>query len=300
MSKMKRRTFNKNLAVLGPVLAGCSGDDPKTESIATPPRATEPVMLGNSGLTVPRLAMGTGTHGWYGTSDQTQLGQDAFVRLMRHGFDHGATFLDLADLYGSHPSARAVLAEVPRDQVTVATKIWWRSDGGLTPAVTARPEVQRFLTELGTDYLDIVLIHSLLQETWQTDLARMRDELSELKSQGIVRAVGCSCHTHATLRQAAEDPWVDVIFARVNPGGVRMDPDASVEGVNETLRFARANGKGVVGMKIYGEGGYASDAQRLESLTSVFANGLADAITIGHMSEAQFDNTFSNMEQVLA
>jgi 1-deoxyxylulose-5-phosphate synthase len=127
----------------------------------------------------------------------------------------------------------------------------------------------------------------------------MRDELSELKSQGIVRAVGCSCHTHATLRQAAEDPWVDVIFARVNPGGVRMDPDASVEGVNETLRLARANGKGVVGMKIYGEGGYASDAQRLESLTSVFANELADAITIGHMSEAQFDNTISNMELVL-
>ena len=128
----------------------------------------------------------------------------------------------------------------------------------------------------------------------------MRDELSELKQQGVVRAVGCSCHTHATLRQAAEDPWVDVIFARVNPAGVRMDPDASVDQVNETLKLARANGKGVVGMKIYGEGGYAGDDQRLGSLRSAFENGLVDAITVGHMSDTQFDDTIANLESVLA
>ena len=199
----------------------------------------------------------------------------------------------------AHPLARLVLEQVPRDQLTVGTKIWWRPDGGLPPARTARPEVERFLGELGTDYLDIVLIHSLLDDTWQTDLARMRDELSELKQQGIVRAIGCSCHTHAALRQAAEDPWVDVIFARVNPGGVRMDQDASIEQVQETLRLARSNGKGVVGMKIYGDGGYAADDQRLQSLRSAFENELVDAITIGHMSEAQFDDTIANMEAVL-
>ena len=239
---MKRRTFNKNLAVLAPaVLVGCSGgSESKPKSAGGPTFATEPVLLGESGLTVPRLAMGTGSHGWQRASDQTRLGEDEFVRLMRHGFERGATFLDVADLYGSHAFARSALAEVQRDRVTVATKIWWRDEGGLPPTDTARPEVERFLSELGTDYLDIVLIHSLLDDTWQTDLGRMRDELSELKDQGIVRAVGCSCHTHATLRQAAEDPWVDVIFARVNPGGVRMDPDASVEQVNETLRLARA------------------------------------------------------------
>jgi 1-deoxyxylulose-5-phosphate synthase len=302
VSKMKRRTFNKNLAAIGPaMLAGCSGgDESKPESITGPTTATEPVMLGDSGLAVPRLAMGTGTHGWQSSSDQTRLGQDKFVRLMRHGFERGATFLDVADLYGSHPFARAALGEVQRDRITVATKIWWRDEGGLPATDTARPEVERFLSELGTDYLDIVLIHSLLDDTWQTDLGRMRDELSELKDQGIVRAVGCSCHTHATLALAAEDPWVDVIFARVNPGGVRMDPDASIDQVNETLKLARANGKGVVGMKIYGEGGYSGDEQRLASLTSVFSNGLADAITVGHMSEAQFDNTIANMESVLA
>jgi aryl-alcohol dehydrogenase-like predicted oxidoreductase len=307
MSKIKRRTFTKNLAALGPaVLGACSNKkDSPSESdtyFEVPPGesvATDPVALGDSGLTVPRLAMGTGTHGWQSSSDQVRLGQDDFVRLMRHGIDRGASFLDTADLYGSHSFSAAVLREVPRDQVIVASKIWWRDEGGLPATDTAQPEIERFLRELGTDYLDIALIHSLLNDTWQTDLARMRDELSMLKDQGIVRAVGCSCHTHATLRQAAEDPWVDVIFARVNPAGVRMDPDANVDQVNETLRLARANGKGVVGMKIYGEGGYSNDEQRFGSLKSAFENDLVDAITVGHMSTEQFDNTINNMDRIL-
>jgi hypothetical protein len=65
---------------------------------------------------------------------------------------------------------------------------------------------------------------------------------------------------------------------------------------NSVVRSSRAPRAG----GIYGEGGYASDAQRLESLSSVFANGLADAITVGHTSEAQFNNTVANMDRVLA
>jgi predicted aldo/keto reductase-like oxidoreductase len=275
--------------------------DTSVEQSDPPPMETIPkVPLGNSGLMVPMLAMGTGTAGWEGTSDQTQLGEEKFMSLMQHGFDRGASFLDLADLYGSHPLARLVLEQVPRDSVTVASKIWWREDGGLPPAREGRSEVERFLGELGTDYLDIVLIHSLLQESWMTDLAQMRDELSELKEEGIVRAVGCSCHTFATLRQAAEDPWVDVIFARVNPAGIRMDPDGTIDDINATLKLARANGKGVVGMKIYGDGGYAEETQRVESLRSAFQNGLVDAVTIGHLTEAQFDDTVAKLTAALS
>ncbi len=332
--KMKRRTFNA-LGTLGPALiAGCSGEEnpsptepsaqptsaappgpasapaaPPAASPADPTAAAPaqpatsplgPVPLGNTGLTVPRLAMGTGTAGWEGTSSQTELGPEGFVRLMRHGIDQGARFLDMADLYGSHPLGRLVLEQVPRDTLTVASKIWWREDGGLYPARTARPEVERFLSELGTDYLDIVLIHSLLNDGWQTELSQMRDELSELKQQGLVRAVGCSCHSYAALLQAAQDPWVDVIFARVNPAGIRMDPDGAINQVTEALRLARNNGKGVVGMKIYGDGGYAEDAQRIESLRYAFDNGFVDSITVGHMSEAEFDDTYANLSAIFS
>lgn len=128
----------------------------------------------------------------------------------------------------------------------------------------------------------------------------MRDDLTVLKEQGVVRAVGCSCHSHAALRVAAEDPWVDVILARINPGGKVMDEDASVEQVADTLRLARANGKGVIGMKIYGAGKYNSPDERRKSLRMALTTGVADALTIGSTSTQQFDDTLANMNAVLS
>jgi aryl-alcohol dehydrogenase-like predicted oxidoreductase len=263
------------------------------------PGATARVPLGRTGLSIPRLAMGTGSNGWARESDQTRLGEREFVKLMRHGAERGAQFIDAADLYGSHPFVKASFRELDRDRVTLLTKIWFTEAPNMTPTETARPEVERFRQELGVDQLDIVLIHCVTDPAWPTRQARMRDELSDLKARGIVRAVGCSCHSHAALRVAAEDPWVEVIFARINPGRKRMDGDASVEEVKATLKLARANGKGVVGMKIYGAGDWTSPEQRRASLDQALNGGLVDAMTIGHVSSAQFDGTVSNIEAVL-
>lgn len=279
--------------------------EPRTEAAHNSSDASSPATarapLGRSGLLVPRLAMGTGTAGWARVSDQTRLGQRDFVRLMRHGVERGARFIDAADLYGSHPYVRAALSEMRREDITLLSKVWF-SPGApkMQPTESARPEVERFLNELGVERLDIVLIHCVTDAAWSSRLARMRDELSELKAAGLVRAVGCSCHSHAALRVAAEDPWVDVILARINPGHKRMDPDANVEQVAATLRLARENGKGVVGMKIYGSGQWQGAEQRRASLALAFGGGLVDAVTIGHMSPAQVDDTIANMDAVLA
>lgn len=304
----------------GPVAWACSGTTapggaappqaPSGGAPAAPPPAapgataaslgaTAPVVLGRSGLRVPRLAMGTGSNGWARESDQTRLGEREFVKLLRHGAERGAQFIDAADLYGSHPFVKATFRELDRDRVTLLTKIWFTPAKNMTPTETAKPEVERFRQELGVDQLDIVLIHCVTDPAWPAQQARMRDELSELKARGVVRAVGCSCHSHAALRVAAEDPWVEVIFARINPGRKRMDSDASTEEVARTLQLARANGKGVVGMKIYGAGDWASPEQRRASLDYALHGGLLDAMTIGHVSAAQFDDTVANIEASL-
>ncbi len=276
------------------------------QSTARAERATERVPLGRStpdgpALMVPRLALGTGSGGWARESEQTQLGQREFVRMLRHGVERGAAFIDTADLYGAHLYVKATIAELRREDLILLSKIWFAEGAPkMTPTETARPEVERFLRELGTDYLDAVLIHCVTDARWPTQQARMRDELSELKQRGVVRAVGCSCHTLAALRVAAQDPWVDVLFARINPGHQRMDPDGTVEQVADTLRLARANGKGVVGMKIYGAGHWRTPEQRRQSLELALTTGVTDAISIGHVSCSQIDDTIDNMNAVLA
>jgi 1-deoxyxylulose-5-phosphate synthase len=313
-ARWSRRAFGAAMAcALSEMLPGCNRADAPAPasgpSKSKSPRpdvepavsrsATARVPLGASGLMAPRLAMGTGSAGWARSSDQVRLGQKAFVRLMKYAAERGASFIDTADLYGSHDYVRAALKELDRDQVTLLTKIWFQEAPNMTPTDTALPEVERFRQELDVDVLDVVLIHCVTEADWPTQQARMRDELSELKQKGIVRTVGCSCHSHAALRVAAEDPWVDVIFARINPGHKHMDEDASVEQVADTLRLARRNGKGVVGMKIYGAGDLKTPELRRASLEYALHEELVDAMTIGHENSEQLNDTLQNIQAVL-
>src|SRR5579863_8254726 len=117
--------------------------------------ASDTITLGKTGIQTSRLAMGTGTVGSGHHSHQTALGIDGLSRLLLNGYDQGLRFFDSADSYGSHPHVAKALKQVPRDKVTVLTKTWARD-----PA-TARADLDRFRKELGTDYLDVCLMHCL-------------------------------------------------------------------------------------------------------------------------------------------
>jgi aryl-alcohol dehydrogenase-like predicted oxidoreductase len=230
------------------------------------------------------------------SSDMTRLGQAEFTRILRRGLDQGVRFLDMADLYGTHPFVREAVAGVPRDRYTVLTKIWPYKEDWITPSGGAREEVDRFRRELGTDTLDVCLIHCMLNERWPEEQARVRDELSKLKEEGAVRAVGVSCHDHGALKRAAEHPWVDVILARINHrGGAQFECDDSVDELARTLRRARANGKAVVGMKIYGAGKLTRPEDKEASLRYVLGQGLVDAMTIGTTAPGHVDDNLKGI-----
>lgn len=260
---------------------------------------TDIVPLGKTGLRVSRLALGTGYNGVNHSSAQTRQGKEAFDRLVRHGLDEGVQFLDMADLYGSHEFVKDVVKGLPREKLVYLSKIWPRKAEWVTPSGGAKEEVQRFCKELGTDHLDVCLIHCMTNDQWATEFERVRDELSELKDRGTVGAVGVSCHDFGALKVAATHPWVDVIFARINyKGGREYSCDAPVDELSEVLKLARRNGKAVVGMKIFGAGKLTEPEQKDTSLKFVFENGLVDAITIGMMNPQEVDDTLQRMARV--
>ena len=233
--------------------------------------AADTVTLGHTGIQTSRLAMGTGTVGTGHHSHQTALGIKGLSELLLNGYDHGLRFFDSADSYGSHPHVAAALKQVPRDKVTVLTKTWARDPK------EARADLDRFRRELGTDYIDVCLMHCLTDGDWTQRYRGVMDVLSEAKEKGIIRAHGCSCHSIEALRAAAESPWVEVDLVRINPIGAHMDADpATVVGV---LRQMRAAGKGIVGMKILGEGDLRGRVN--EALQYALGLGVLDAFTIG-------------------
>ena len=296
MQRISRRTFVKQAAGAAMVLSG--GITPQVASAK--PTATDMVTLGKSGIKVPRIAMGTGSHGWNKQSQQTQLGQKTFTSLMEHGCASGIPFIDAADIYGSYPMIKEALKSLPRDKVTLLGKVWFANSQEIPYSTSVIPHVDRLRKETGTEMIDIVLLHCTTDSNWPEQLKQMRDELSELKQKGIVRVVGTSCHSHAALKAAVEHPWVDMVLARINNQHVRMDDDATVDETAQLLKKARANGKGVLGMKIFGCGDLTEPEQRDASLKYVLGNGLVDAMTIGFASPDQVDDTLQNVNRVLA
>jgi predicted aldo/keto reductase-like oxidoreductase len=207
--------------------------------------------------------------------------------------------MDCADLYGSHPYLRTALNGVPREKYIVMSKIWPRSEYWNLASGGAQKEVDRFRKELNTDVLDICLIHCMTNGNWPAEHKRICDELSELKAKGAVRAVGVSCHDIGALKTACTHPWTDVILARINNVGKEAAMDASPEEVAPILKQARADGKAILGMKIFGAGKLTSPEQKDASLQYVWGNGLVDANTVGMLSPQQIDDTIERMNKVL-
>jgi aryl-alcohol dehydrogenase-like predicted oxidoreductase len=239
--------------------------------------ASDTVTLGSTGIKTSRLAMGTGTVGSGHHSHQTALGVKGLSDLLLNGYDHGLRFFDAADSYGSHPHVAEALKHVQRDKVTVLTKSFSRD------AATMHADLDRFRRELGTDYLDVCLMHCVTEADWTERYKGAMDVLSEAKEKGSIRAHGCSCHSIEALRAAAKSPWVEVDLARINPVGAIMDADPST--VVGVLKEMKAAGKAVVGMKILGQGALRN--RQDEGIKFALSLGLLDAFTIGAESKGE-------------
>src|SRR5712692_2043438 len=168
-----------------------------------PRQASDVAYLGPDRIRLSRLAMGTGTHGGRGSSNQTrQLGVQGLADLYWFGYDNGVVFWDSADSYGSHPHLKESLKRIPREKVAIMTK---------TRAKTAeemKKDLDRFRQEIGTDYLDIVLLHAVREADWPEQRKGAMEVLAQAREKKIVRTHGLSCHSLEALKTAARTPWV--------------------------------------------------------------------------------------------
>ena len=270
---MNRREFltgaaaGLSAACLKPAAFGADALD--TPALTQKFKATDTVVLGKTGIRTSRLAMGTGTIGSGGSSNQTR--SNALSRLLLNGYDNGLLFFDTADSYGSHPDVAEALKHVSRDKVVVMTKCDSRDPK------QARADLDRFRRELKTDYIDICLIHCVTEDDWTDRYRGVMDVFSEAKEKGTIRSHGVSCHSIGALRTAAKSPWVEIDLVRLNPVGAYMDAQPAT--VISVIKEMRAQGKGIVGMKILGQG--AMRSRQDDAIRFALGSGVLDAFTIG-------------------
>jgi 1-deoxyxylulose-5-phosphate synthase len=292
MARYSRRDFLRTTLATGALVS--TGTLPL---LADGAKATDWVTLGHSGVKVTRLAFGTGSRGG---SVQRNLGQDQFNALVRHAYDSGIRFFETSDTYDEmHTMLGIALRGIPRDSYRLMSKV--TTDDG-----DPRRRFDELRKQANTDYFDIMLLHVQESPTWPTDSARWQDGIAEAQSRKIILSRGASIHGLPALRQVPDNKWLQVAMIRMNHNGTRMDSEGNdwdttgnVTEVVTHVRQARANGMGVVSMKLIGEGVFNYE-DRQKAMRYAFHNAGVDCVTVGYKSPAEVDEAITNLNAALA
>jgi aryl-alcohol dehydrogenase-like predicted oxidoreductase len=294
MSHFSRRDFLKAGLAAG-VLAG-TGRLPLRAARGT---ATDWVTLGKSGVKVTRLAFGTGT---YSGRTQRDLGQDQFTGLVRYAYDHGVRFFETAESYGEmHKMLGIALKGIPRDSYRLMSKVTTRE--GVNP----QEKIDELRKLANTDYFDIMLLHYQHVATWPADTVRWQDGILEAKSKKAVVGHGASVHGLPALRRFPGNNWLEIAMIRMNHNGTKMDAEdyntsgaGNVSEVVTHVKQVRAEGMGVISMKLAGEGAFTTREDRQAAMRFAFNNAGVDSVTVGYKNTAEVDEAIENLNLALA
>ena len=275
--QINRRKFLERSVALGAAAAlplNAFADDPPPADRKSIRLASDVIELGPQKIKVSRMGVGTGTYGAGQSSNQLRaLGVEGVAGMLKSAYDQGIFFWDTADAYGTHDAIKLALKTVPREKVTILTKT-----DAMTPEKT-KGDIDRFRRELGTDYIDILLLHTRMSPVWDELDKGSMDVMAEAKGKKILRSVGISCHSVSAMKKAILSPWLDVCMVRLNPTGTRMDAEPEI--VLPLVQELKAKGKGTIGIKVLGEGSLADGQEHDAALRYALAKDALNCFSIG-------------------
>ena len=297
-NRLNRREFLERSTLAAGALAFGSNallaDEPAAKRTAT-----DQVMLGKTGIKLSRLGMGTGSNNGH---IQRDLGQTGFNDLVHYAYDQGITYFDCAEAYATFDWLGGEIKGLPREKLFIQSKLRGKPDEVLK-AIDHHRKV------FDTDYVDSLLIHCMTQNGWTDEYKRVMDAMNEAKDKKWIRAKGVSCHSLPALRTAVASDWIDVHLVRVNPQGRRIDGEEEdvwsddthdVKPVVVELKKMRARQRGVIGMKIIGNGEFVTPEDRERSVRFAMSRPELDAVVIGFKSKTEIDEAIRRINNALA
>jgi predicted aldo/keto reductase-like oxidoreductase len=295
---VSRRGFLQRSAIAaGAIVLGQTGCAPfKSPAKRT---AADQVTLGSTGVKLSRLGMGTGSN-----SGQIQfdLGQENFNSLIHYAYDQGITYFDCAQSYKTFPWIAGAIKGLPREKLFIQSKIL-----GQPKDVLAAIDHHRKVFD--TDYVDSMLIHCMYKDGWTDQMRRVMDAFNEAHDKKWIRAKGVSCHSLPALRVATQSEWTQVHLVRVNPQGNHVDSmeqKVNTDGLHDVnpvlaeIKTMRAKGRGIIGMKICGNGEFVDAEDREKAMRFAMSLPELDAVVIGFKSRAEIDESIQRMNNALA
>lgn len=301
-NRLNRRQFLKDsITATGALVLGSSVVGAELKTATGKRTAVDQVTLGKTGIKLSRLGMGTGSNSG---QVQFELGQEGFNSLVHYAYDQGITYFDCAQTYKTFDWMAGALKGLPREKLFIQSKIPGQPEN-ILQAIDHHRQVFK------SDYIDTMLIHCMVQDGWTDSWKRIMEGFETAKDKGWIRSKGVSCHSLPALRTATATPWTEVHLVRVNPQGRRVDseeeivwrddePSHDVSPVVAQVKAMKAKGRGVIGMKICGNGEFVTAEDREKSIRYAMNMPELDAVVIGFKSRGEIDEAIQRINHALA
>jgi len=255
------------------------------------------VALGNTGIEVSKVGFGVHPLG----PSRKNLSLEDGAKLMEYAYLRGIRFFDTAQFYQTYHYLKAGLERMKENPAfdglpILCSKSLEPDYHGMAAAI------DEALEKTGVDHFDLFLMHQMVPGDFQTRLGARR-ALLDAKRQGKVKAVGISTHHIDLVRELAEDPELDVVFALYNYSGlgIRKGCEAgSAEEMLQALQECRKAGKGVFTMKVFGGGNLTCDYQKAAKHVFEECSEVISAAVVGFTETREVDELITlltgNME----
>lgn len=291
---LEQSTALVGLSIMGPLAA------PVRAAEASPSKrtATDQVPLGKTGLKISRLGFGSGSNSG---NVQYALGKEGFTKLIHYAFERGITYIDCAQSYRTFEWIGDAVKGLPREKLFLQSKIPGKPEKVMETIDSHRKA-------FNSDYIDSLLIHCMVKDMWTDEYKRIMDAFDEAKDKKIIRAKGVSCHSLPALRAASASAWTDVHLVRVNPQAKHIDgmgqtwneSGTDISPVIQEIKNMHAKGRGIIGMKIIGNGDFTQPEDREKSIRFAMSCREIDSVVIGFKNPGEIDEAIERMNRALA
>jgi uncharacterized protein len=252
------------------------------------------IELGNTGILISPVGMGTLTMGF----SQKNLSIEDGAEVIIHAVKSGIRFLDTAQYYDTYRYMRPALDYLREHQIMLPIICSKTLETTYDETINA---VKECLTELKLDVVDVFLLHEVRGIDDFTNRKDAWRALQECKQKGLVRAIGISTHHVDACKEMASHKECDVVFPLINRAGLGIRngaaPGTRLE-MEDAIRSCADAGIGVFTMKAFGGGNLIEDYRDcLDYASNLYGNS---SVMIGMANKDQVDRAVEYFENKLS
>ncbi|KKN08194.1 hypothetical protein LCGC14_1059080, partial [marine sediment metagenome] len=174
------------------------------------------VTLGRTDLNVSVMGIGCGGPSRIG--QQTGKSEEESIAVVKHALASGINFIDTAEVYRTEKIVGASIKDFNREDLVISTK---KSTWGKIKPTDVIKSLERSLSNLGTDYIDIYNLHGVLLQDYEYLVSNIVPVLQDMQDQGKIRFLGITERfnpdpQHVMLQRALKDDFWDVMMVGFN------------------------------------------------------------------------------------